>query len=454
MLKLLPKNPLTRWLLLTFMISLTPLSLQPIATTQITEENASSPSLSEKILGMERGLEQEFETYFDRNLAEVTQPPEEIARTLSRLSEETGSRSAVLWAIPRETHLHLVLITPDGDPIVRDLYDVPRSVLDTVTEEFHRDLINPLSPMKLEIAQQLHQWIIEPYEDNFLQAEGIETILFCLGDGLRGLPLAALHDGEQFLIEKYSLSRIPAFNLINTNYDPLELDQVLVTGASEFPEQVPLPAVPMEMWVIGRELRNHNQESDNYTQGQYFFNERFTQENLQNSLANTPFDIVHLATHAEFQQGDPNNSYIQFWDSQLTLDNVSELNWNNPPVELLVLSACETALGDEEAELGFAGLTLQSGVKSAVASLWYVSDSGTLALMSEFYQQLAMGKGKAEALRQAQIQMLRGNVHLTQDNLVLSRGALNLPSNWESLGRKDFSHPFYWGSFTVIGNPW
>lgn len=450
MLKPLFQDRLTRWSLIIFAIFLSPLSLQPIATSQTTEE----PTLSEKILGMERGLEQEFETYFDRNLAEVTQSPEEIARTLSRLSAETGSPSAVLWVIPRDTHLHLVLITPDGDPIVKDLYDVPRSVLDTVTEKFHRNLKNLSPAIDLETAQQLHEWIIEPYEEEFLQAEGIETILFCLGDGLRGLPLAALHDGEQFLIEKYSLSRIPAFNLINTDYSPLALDQILVTGASEFEEQVSLPAVPMEIWMIGRELRDSNPNPENNGQEQYFFNERFTQKNLQDSLANTSFDIVHLATHAEFQEGEPNNSYIQFWDGQLTLETINELNWNQPPVELLVLSACETALGDREAELGFAGLTLQSGVKSAVASLWYVSDSGTLALMSEFYRQLAMGKGKAEALRQAKIQMLNGELRMNQGSLVLSRGAVNLPNNLQSLNRSDFSHPFYWASFTVIGNPW
>ncbi|MCZ0902150.1 CHAT domain-containing protein, partial [Microcoleus sp. HI-ES] len=90
------------------------------------------------------------------------------------------------------------------------------------------------------------------------------------------------------------------------------------------------------------------------------------------------YGIIHLATHAEFRPGTPNNSYIQFWDTQLGLDQMRDLKWNNPPLELLVLSACRTALGDKEAELGFAGLALQSGAKSALASLWYVSDAGTL----------------------------------------------------------------------------
>ncbi|MFB8788770.1 MAG: CHAT domain-containing protein [Potamolinea sp.] len=100
------------------------------------------------------------------------------------------------------------------------------------------------------------------------------------------------------------------------------------------------------------------------------------------------------------------------WDTQLRLDQVRQLGWNNPAVDLLVLSACRTALGDEKAELGFGGLAVSSGVKSALASLWYVSDQGTLALMTEFYQQLKTAPIKAEALRQAQISMIKKQVRI------------------------------------------
>ncbi len=150
----------------------------------------------------------------------------------------------------------------------------------------------------------------------------------------------------------------------------------------------------------------------------------------------------------------PSNSYIQFSDTKLDLDRIGQLGWNNPPVELLVLSACRTALGDKDAELGFAGLALQSGVKSAVASLWSVSDVGTMALMSEFYQQLKNAPIKAEALRQAQIAMLKGQVYLERGELQSSRGSVSLPPALANIEVENLSHPYYWAAFSMIGSPW
>ncbi len=182
----------------------------------------------------------------------------------------------------------------------------------------------------------------------------------------------------------------------------------------------------------------------------------FTINNLKSQRASQPFGIVHLATHAEFQPGAPGNSYIQFWDTKLRLNQMRQLQWNNPQVELLVLSACSTALGDKDAEMGFAGLAVQSGVKSALASLWNVSDEGTLALMTAFYQQLRIAPIKAEALRQAQVAMLRRQVRLEAGQLRGPglRGGLQLPPNLAALGTRDFSHPYYWAAFTMIGNLW
>jgi CHAT domain-containing protein len=121
-------------------------------------------------------------------------------------------------------------------------------------------------------------------------------------------------------------------------------------------------------------------------------------------------------------------------------------------VELMVLSACKTALGNEEAELGFAGLALQAGVKTALGSLWSVSDEGTLALMTNFYQALKQAPIKADALRQAQLAMIRGDVRMENGKLTGSgfRGNLNA----ESEKSTDFIHPYYWSAFTMIGSPW
>ena len=121
---------------------------------------------------------------------------------------------------------------------------------------------------------------------------------------------------------------------------------------------------------------------------------------------------------------------------------------------MFVLSACQTALGDKDAELGFAGLAITSGVRSALASLWKVSDEGTMGLMAEFYQQLQTTTTKAEALRQAQLAMLRGEVRLEGGNLVTPKRNFPLNGELKGLDNQQLTHPFFWSAFTMIGNPW
>ena len=405
-----------------------------------------APSLNQAIVNMELRLESEYETYFGEDLAEVTQTPEEIAATLARVGEETDTVPAVLWATPRPDHLHLVLITPNGEPIVRNLYDVPKDLLDKTTRQFHRQISRPTGRAYLPAARKLYDWLIGTYEQEFLEPAGIDTLLVCFSDGLRGLALPALHDGEQFLVEKYSTARIPAFNLINTDYAPIEPSNLLAMGASEFTDKAPLPAVPIELSNIAWQLRVA-EGSDRSWQDRSLLNQSFTLENFNTLLSRQSYDIVHLATHAEFKPGRPDNSYIQLWDQRLTLEEMSNLDWQLPQLELLVLSACETAVGDSNAELGFAGLALRAGVKSAVASLWDVSDTGTLVRMSEFYHQLPQTTTKAEALRQAQLNLLRGNTNLI-DLAQLPKTVGTTPPT------ADLSHPFYWAGFSMISSPW
>ncbi|NET58419.1 MAG: CHAT domain-containing protein, partial [Symploca sp. SIO2E6] len=127
---------------------------------------------------------------------------------------------------------------------------------------------------------------------------------------------------------------------------------------------------------------------------------------------------------------------------------------NDPPVSLLVLSACRTAVGNDEAELGFAGLAVQAGVSTAMGSLWYVSDEGTLGLMTKFYEELKQIPVKAEALRQTQLAMLKGEVRIEDGQLIVDNERIPLPPELAQLPDKDFSHPYYWSAFTLIGNPW
>jgi CHAT domain-containing protein len=260
---------------------------------------------------------------------------------------------------------------------------------------------------------------------------------------LRSLPFAALHDGEKFAIEKYNLTRIPAFNLTDVGFQKRDNRRVLAMGASKFTNKPDLPGVAVELNAI----------TPNLFPGEKILDQEFTIEKLIAKHQQNKFDIVHLATHSEFLPGSPDKSYIQFSDRALLLNKVTQLNLDKPQVDLLVLSSCKTALGDKDAEFGFAGLAMQIGVKSVLGSLWSINDAGTVALMSEFYQHLKRNPIKAEALTQAQLAMLRGEVSQTASQLRSSNFTIPLPPALANLPQQDLTHPFYWAGFTIIGNP-
>jgi CHAT domain-containing protein len=390
----------------------------------------------------------EFGQFLGENLSGAAVTTQSIRDTLGTIASETGTKSAIVYAIALPDQLELLLYTASGKPIRHTIPAANKETLLKVVADFRSEITDARqrkTTSYLAPAQKLYQWLIAPLEAD-LQAAGINTLLFSMDAGLRSVPLAALHDGKQFLIEKYSLSLIPSISLTDTRYASLKNAQVLAMGASTFPDQKHLPAVPVELDAITQHL----------WRGQVFLNQEFTPNNLKAQRQNAPYRIIHLATHAEFQPGTASNSYIYFWNTKLQLDQLRELQLNAPPVELLVLSACRTAIGDSEAELGFAGLAVGAGVKSALASLWYVSDEGTLGLMTEFYRHLATAPVKAEALRQAQLAMLRGQVRIS-GGILNSSGefpSLPLPPEIAALGERTFSHPYYWAGFTLIGSPW
>jgi CHAT domain-containing protein len=226
-------------------------------------------------------------------------------------------------------------------------------------------------------------------------------------------------------------------------------------GADRFPQtnNQPLPAVPFELNAIVVDEPTIGETIDNVGNwpGQTFLNETFTFENLIHQRATQPYGIVHLATHASFIESD---AYIELWDGQQSLDDFREAEWYAPPtVELLVLSACETAKGNPQAELGFAGLAVRSGAKSALASLWQISDVGTLAMMAGFYDALPDAPLKAEAVQAAQLAMLHGEIAREGDALIVNDRRVPLPTNYQNI-HPDFSHPYYWAAFSLVGSPW
>jgi filamentous hemagglutinin family protein len=344
--------------------------------------------------------------------------------------------------------LELLVVTARGAVVRKRISGATRDKVMAVAQAFRREVADPRrtrSTRYLESAQQLYTWMIAPVQAT-LQERQITNVVFLLDAGLRSLPMAALQDGKQFLVERYSVGTMPSLSLSDTRYQDIRDAQVLSLGISESTQgQDPLPSVPVEVATL----------VDRLWPGQAFLNSRATLNTLKSVRDNRPFGIIHLATHANFRMGDRSQSYIQLWDEKLSLDQVRELGWNNPQIGLLVLSACATALGDREAELGFGGLAVQAGVKTALASLWQVNDVSTTALMTRFYRDLKTAPIKAEALRFAQLAMIRGQV-IVDNNQILGATPqpIVLPVDTPAIRDRELSHPYYWSAFTIVGNPW
>ncbi|NEO87600.1 MAG: CHAT domain-containing protein [Spirulina sp. SIO3F2] len=387
-----------------------------------------------------------LDQYHTQNLAQYFgRFPAEKVISCTQMQQRLAAESALLYVFAQMDKLHLIALTAEDEP---SHYELPLSKDALLAEltHFQHTLTNPVlrrSENFLSSAQQLHQWMVEPLRPEF-EEKGIRNILFGLDDGLRMLPIAALHDGEQFLIEQYQTTLIPSFTLTPTHRSQLQDASVLALGISAFEDLAPLPAVPVELASIKRRFPN----------GTSLRNAQATLDNFQQQLQAQATQIVHLATHGNFQPGQAENSYIQFWDNQLDLKQIETVAWADAAVELLVLSACQTALGDTAMEYGFAGLAVQAQVGAAVAGLWGANDTATLALMSEFYRQLSLGQPKGEALRQAQLALLNGIVRLEDKQLAGISDNTALPSELQELGDRTFWHPYYWSAFTLIGNPW
>ncbi|MBN3883192.1 MAG: CHAT domain-containing protein [Nostoc sp.] len=342
--------------------------------------------------------------------------------------------------------LELVVVTGKGDPIRKRIPETTRAKVLQVAQEFRDQIVSPQNRRRtgyLRSSQQLYRWIIAPLEAD-LQARGINNLVFLPDIGLRSTPMAALHDGKGFLIEKYSIGLMPSLSLTNTLYKDIKKSQILALGVSQSTQgQEPLPAVPLELSTLVSKL----------WQGKLLLDKQATLENLKTIRRQQPFGIIHMATHADFATGALSNSYIQLWEDKLRLNQLRQLRLNEPEVEMLVLSACRTALGDKESELGFAGLAVLAGVKTSVASLWSVNDAGTAALMTKFYENLKTASIKAEALRQAQVAMAKGQIYI-KNGQVQGLGVVgNLPLPADSAD-ESLTHPYYWAGFTMVGNPW
>ncbi len=265
-------------------------------------------------------------------------------------------------------------------------------------------------------ARALYDWIVAPLGELLAAAEP-STLVFVPDGPLRTIPLAVLHDGERFLIERYALATTPGLSLVGAaNARPV--NRVLVNGLIE-PAQG-FAGLPF----VAEELRSIEQAFP----ARVYADDEFVTATLEREIVTGGYSIVHMATHAQFE-ADYRRSFLLTRDDVITMDKLEDImasqRFTDRPVDLLVLSACQTAAGDERAALGLAGVAVKAGVRSALASLWAVNDESTAKLVGEFYRRLAADEGKAAALRGAQLLLLND---------------------------ERYAHPAYWAPFLMIGD--
>jgi CHAT domain-containing protein/tetratricopeptide (TPR) repeat protein len=365
--------------------------------------------------------------------------------------------AVLLYPLILENRLELVLVTPYSPPIRRPV-KVTRKELNQTIAEFRSALENPRTDATKH-AQKLYDWLIKPIEKD-LETANTKTIIYAPDGQLRYIPLSALHDGKQWLVEHYRVNNITAVSLTDLNTKPQRELSVLAgaytnagkkhnfaIGDEQF-NFAGLPYAEMEVSKLAETISETTQLRD---EG---FSFKATKPKMDD------YAIVHFATHAAFLKGQPEKSFILFGNGdRISLTDIKEGAFGSlKKVDLFVLSACETGVGGNfgtGAEiLGFGYLMQTTGARAAIASLWKVNDSGTQALMNTFYATLANNAiTKAEALRQAQIALITGNYKTVAGSrgqmvAIEQRIRQGLPNDVAN----NLSHPYYWASFILIGN--
>ncbi len=356
----------------------------------------------------------------------------QVRDNLARLPQ----KSALLYPLILKDSLELVLVTPESPPIHRTVAVTSKNLSQTIVA-FRQALKNPSRNLKTP-AHQLYDWLIKPIE-NDLKLSGTQTLIYAPDDQLRYIPITALFDGK-WLVQRFSVNHITSASLSNLNTPNQSNLRVLAGAFTKGNYQIKvgnrqfafagLPFAGREVESLSKVVPETKKLLDDA------FSPKVTVPQMDD------YSIVHLATHAAFVMGKPEDSFILFGNGdRVNLRDVA--TWSLPNVDLVVLSACETglggSLGNGEEILGFGYQIQKTGAKAAIASLWAVDDGGTQALMSAFYATLPSGKlTKAEALRHAQISLITGK---WKGNHNTSTAAVG-----------DFSHPYYWAPFILIGN--
>ena len=422
---------------------------QKSLTTLNTSRTSSSNDKSNDNLELAR---QVIESLQLAELDNFFQDPCSKTADVAVTIDDLDPQAAVIYPIVLGDRLEVIL-SLTGKPLQQFTTTVSATTvnqtLDALYDSLYNQSINnsavnilsttPLNPRELKEntqillpnLQKIYSWLVEPLETELADAQ-IKTLVFVPSGKLQKVPLAALYDGKQYLLEKYSVALTPSLQLLDTKPIPRSQLKVLAAGLSQQAE------IQGEIFPA---LANVPQELDQiktiFPQSRQLLNQEFTASNIEQQLQEG-FPIIHLATHGVFSS-DPEQTFIVTGDRNIIgLDSLSSLFSSSKVTkpELIVLSACDTATGDERAVLGLAGIAVRSG-SSTIASLWSVEDVSTTKLMTQFYRELENpATKKVDALQKAQLSLIK-----------------SLRANPTSVELQQLPpHPYYWASYVLVGN--
>ena len=332
--------------------------------------------------------------------------------------------SAIFYSIILPDRLEVIVAFP-GEPLRNYKQKLPQ----TEIEQKITELIPQLStgqykkpqpkPELLSLLQEFYNWFINPINEE-LNQKNIQTLVFISDSLLRNIPPASFYNRDRYLIQQYNIAVAPSLQLTDPQFLNRQQTQIFSAGISKAVQGfTELPKIEEEIINIQKTFP-----------ADILLNQSFTKLNFSTKVQSVPYQVVHIATHGQFSS-QAEDTFIVAWDKKIYVNELgsilrSQQLQTDQPIELLVLSACQTAKGDELATLGIAGVAVRAGARSTIASLWSVEDEATMQLMTYFYQELAKEDvSKAEALRRAQIKMLQQEIYF---------------------------HPYFWSAFILIGN--
>lgn len=340
---------------------------------------------------------------------------------LDKVVDRDNPDTAILYPIILDKQLEIILKLPKEE-LIRKTYVVDsQKVEETITQALENIVQPDLTPKFQEDSQQLYEWLIKPVETELENSE-VKTLVFVPDGSLRNIPMAALYDGKQYLAQKYAIAISPGLQLFTPKALTRQQLNVLVGGLSKVPEGEDFAP----LFNVRQELKSIEESGVSTV---VLYNEDFTSEILKDKINDQPFQVVHFATHGQFSS-KANETFILALDKRIKVADLDTLlrsreQQRTEPIELLVLSACETATGDDRAALGLAGVALRAGARSTLASLWQIGDDSTAYFIDEFYRQLMTGKTTSQALRFSQEEMLKS---------------------------PQYNRPMYWAPYVLVGN--